>query len=115
MKTVLSLLILAISLNTQATSLGSPTDNSRLVDPKRSYLQAQREMYCFDLNAIWKAAEELGQAIVWVGKDSDNQTYALLVSNKNKHFTIVTFRETLGCILGGGTDFRYGNAFEQKK
>lgn len=115
MKTILSFILIALSMNAQGSSLGTPSESSKLADPRKSYIQAQREMYCFNLNAIWKAAEELGQNIVWVGKDSDNQTYTLLVSEKDKHFTIVTFRETLGCILGGGTDFRYGNAFEQPK
>lgn len=77
--------------------------------------KTNRVVYCFNINDIWNAAKTLDQNIVWVGKDEENTRYALLVSNKTKNFSIIHFNDTKGCVLGGGTDFRYGNSFEGAK
>jgi len=77
--------------------------------------KVNRAIYCFDLKNVWEAAETIDQKIVWVGKDNADTEYALLVSEKSRHFTIVHFNDKTGCILGGGIDFRYGKAFEQPK
>lgn len=99
------LLILSLILTTPVLAQTKEIDKNKV----------NRVIYCFDLDAIWKAAREIEQDIVWVGKDDHNTQYALLVSKKDKNFSLIHFTETRGCILGGGTDFRYGNAFEQPK
>lgn len=86
-----------------------------LAQDKADKYKASRTVYCFDLNDLWDAAKTIEQNIVWVGKDDSNTQYALLVSEKTKHFTIVHFNDTRGCIIGGGSDFRYGKAFDQPK
>lgn len=84
------------------------------VSNQRPYITAQRKMVCFDLDAVWEAAKNLKQELVWVGKDEEGQNYALLVSKKEKHFSIVVHKENIGCVLGGGHDFRFGKSFEVK-
>lgn len=107
---ILCALILAAPV--QAQSFTAPAESQK--DPRKTYILAERKMYCFLLSDVWKAAKEIEQEIVWVGRDAEGQNYALLVSKKDKHFTIVNFKDTLGCVLGGGNDFAYGNAFEKK-